>query len=193
MYWPQRSVHVIYCLVCNGEFLWKSLSLQHNFVTATSHTNSVWFDFLKLVAATKFCCRDKDFPKNAPTSHQTCRQRSELAVTMTYCCDFLPCVPTLNHMLSMFCFVFFFQLGVHVRAWVRGRPGQGWNQGWSPCTAFSQSLSVNSLRWHIRGERAGTFGPGDPKRFGHTEKWGLVTRQGGGKAIAFYIPVTIVR
>ena len=25
----------------------------------------------------------------------------------------------------------------------------------SPCTAFSQSLSVNSFRWRIRGERAG--------------------------------------
>ena len=26
-----------------------------------------------------------------------------------------------------------------------------------PCTAFSQSLSVNSLRWRIRGERAGNI------------------------------------
>ena len=50
----------------------------------------------------------------------------------------------------------------------------------SPCSAFSQSLSVNSLRWLIRGERAGnTFshGPHDPKRFGREEKWGLGTRQ----------------
>ena len=51
-----------------------------------------------------------------------------------------------------------------------------------PCTAFSQSLSVNSFRWRIRGERAGnalTFshGPRDPKRFGREEKWGLGTRQ----------------
>ena len=66
MYRPERSVHVTYCLVCNWECLWKSLSLQHNFVTSTSHTNSVWFDFLKLVTATKFCCRDKDFHKNSP-------------------------------------------------------------------------------------------------------------------------------
>ena len=29
-------------------------------------TNSVWFDFVGLVAATKFCCRDKDFHKNSP-------------------------------------------------------------------------------------------------------------------------------
>ena len=52
----------------------------------------------------------------------------------------------------------------------------------SPCTAFSQSLSVNSFGWRIRGERAGnalTFshGPRDPKRFGREEKWGLGTRQ----------------
>ena len=29
-------------------------------------TNSVWFDFVRLVAATKFCCGDKDFHKNSP-------------------------------------------------------------------------------------------------------------------------------
>ena len=46
--------------------LWKSLSLQQNFVAATSRTDSVWFDFLRLVAATKFCCGDKDFHKNSP-------------------------------------------------------------------------------------------------------------------------------
>ena len=32
----------------------------------TGRTNSVWFDFLQRVAATKFCCRDKDFHKNSP-------------------------------------------------------------------------------------------------------------------------------
>ena len=48
-------------------FLWKSLLLQKNFVAATSRTNSVWFDFLRLVAATKkFCCGDKDFHKTSP-------------------------------------------------------------------------------------------------------------------------------
>ena len=52
----------------------------------------------------------------------------------------------------------------------------------SPCTAFSQSPSVNSFRWRIRGEWAGnalTFshGPRDPKRFGREENWGLGTRQ----------------
>ena len=46
------------------------------------------------------------------------------------------------------------------------------------CTAFSQFLSVNSLRWRIRGERAGnksSLGPRDPKRFGRAEYWGLGT------------------
>ena len=32
----------------------------------TSRTDSVWFDFLQLVAATKFCCGDKNFHKNSP-------------------------------------------------------------------------------------------------------------------------------
>ena len=51
---------------CTREFLWKSLLLQQNFVTATSSTDSVWFDFLRLVAATKFCWGDKDFHKTSP-------------------------------------------------------------------------------------------------------------------------------
>ena len=44
-----------------------------------------------------------------------------------------------------------------------------YRHGASPCTAFSQALSVNSLRWRIRVERAqNTFslGPRDSKRFG---------------------------
>ena len=53
------------CFVWSGEFLWKSLSQQQNF-TATNRTNSVWFDFVRLVAATKFCWGDKDFHKNSP-------------------------------------------------------------------------------------------------------------------------------
>ena len=47
--------------VCTGKFLWKSLSVQQNFVGATSRTNSVRFDYLRHVAVTKFCCGDKDF------------------------------------------------------------------------------------------------------------------------------------
>ena len=50
--------------VCTGEFLWKSLSLQQNFVTATSK-NQIR-QFVRLFAATKFCCRDKDFHKISP-------------------------------------------------------------------------------------------------------------------------------
>ena len=52
--------------VCTGEFLWKSLSLQQNFVPATSCTTSNWFDFLWLVAAIKFSCEHRDFHKSSP-------------------------------------------------------------------------------------------------------------------------------
>ena len=48
------------------------------------------------------------------------------------------------------------------------------------CTACSQSLSVSSLKWRIRGERVGnnsSLGPRDPKRFNRAEYWGLGTRQ----------------
>ena len=47
--------------VCTGKFLWKSLSLQQNFVAATTRSNSVWFDYLRHITVTKFCCGDKDF------------------------------------------------------------------------------------------------------------------------------------
>ena len=52
--------------VCTGEFLGKSLSLQRNFVAATSRKKSNQTEFVRLVAATKFCCSDKDFHKNSP-------------------------------------------------------------------------------------------------------------------------------
>ena len=48
----------------------KTFSLQKNFVTTTSCTNSDWFDFLRLVAATKFCGRDKDFHKKFSSTHK---------------------------------------------------------------------------------------------------------------------------
>ena len=53
----------------------ESLSLKQSFVGATSCTNSVSFDFLRLVAATKFCSRDKDFHKNLDfsTHEMICR------------------------------------------------------------------------------------------------------------------------
>ena len=50
-------------LVCTGKFFWKSLPQQQNSLAATSRTNLVWFDFVRLVAAVvaaikQFCCRD---------------------------------------------------------------------------------------------------------------------------------------
>ena len=94
--------------VCTGEFLWKSLWLQQNFVAATSRTNSVWLDFLRLIAATKFCCGDKDFHKNSPVHTKrfvvaTCRLtvllqlvarpvHMEWSVAATSCCNLSPSV-----------------------------------------------------------------------------------------------------
>ena len=73
------------------------------FVAATSRTDSVWFDFLRLVAATKFRCTDKDFPKNSPVHTErfvaaTCRLtvllqlvarpvHMEWSVAATCCCN----------------------------------------------------------------------------------------------------------
>ena len=59
------------------EFLWKSLSQQQSFVAATSRRNSVWFDFVRLVVATKFCFGDRDFHKN-------------WLVAATCCCNLSP-------------------------------------------------------------------------------------------------------
>ena len=50
----RRHVAATNRFMCTGEFLWKSLSLQQYFVAAVSRTNSNWFDFLRLVAATKW-------------------------------------------------------------------------------------------------------------------------------------------
>ena len=59
----RRHVAATNRFVCTGEFLWKSLSLQQNFVAATCCKNSNQTEFVRLVAATKFCCRDEDFYK----------------------------------------------------------------------------------------------------------------------------------
>ena len=80
---PLRSVHtrqqfVATChgdtlqwqivLFCTVEFLWKSL--QQN----TSCTNSVLFEFLRLVTAKKLCCGDKDFHQKFSSTHEAiCR------------------------------------------------------------------------------------------------------------------------
>ena len=57
-------------------------------------TNSVWFDFVRLVAATKFCCGDKDFHRNSPVHTKrlvaaACRH-NVLPQLVAYC------VPTLT-------------------------------------------------------------------------------------------------
>ena len=78
------------------------------FVAATSRTDSVWFDFLRLVAATKFCCGDKDFHKNSPVHTKrfvaaTCRLtlllqlvarpvHTEWSVAATRCSNLSPSV-----------------------------------------------------------------------------------------------------
>ena len=89
----RRHVATTNRLVCTGEFLRKSFSLQQSFVAATSRTNSVWFDFLRLVVVTKLCCGDKDFHKNSPA-------HTKRFVAATCRCNVLlqlvaKCVPTL--------------------------------------------------------------------------------------------------
>ena len=75
----RRHVAATNRFVCTGEFLWKSLSPKKNFVAATSRKKSSQTEFVRLVAATKFCCSDKDFHKNSPvhterfTVAATCR------------------------------------------------------------------------------------------------------------------------
>ena len=60
---------IISC-VLKSKFLWKSLSLEQNFVAATSRKKSNDTEFVQLVAGTKLCFRDKDFHKNYPV-HMT--------------------------------------------------------------------------------------------------------------------------
>ena len=99
----RRHVATTNRFVCTGEFLRKSFSLQQSFVAATSRTNSVWFDFLRLVVVTKLCCGDKDFHKNCPAHTKrfaaaTCRCNVLLQLVAK-------CVPTLKRLLCrlMYC------------------------------------------------------------------------------------------
>ena len=94
--------------VCAGEFLWKSLSTQHNFVAATGRQKSNQTEFVRLVAATKLCCRDKDFHKKFPVHTKrfvaaTCRRNvllqpvdepvhMEWSLAATCCCNLSPSV-----------------------------------------------------------------------------------------------------
>ena len=52
--------------LCEPEKFCENLSLQENFVAATCCKKSNQTEFVRLVAATKFCCRDKDFYKISP-------------------------------------------------------------------------------------------------------------------------------
>ena len=104
----QRHVAATNRFVCAGEFLWKSLSPQHNFVTTTSRKKSNQTEFVRLVAATKLCCRDKDFHKKFPVHTKrfvaaTCRRNvllqpvdepvhMEWSVAATCCCNLSPSV-----------------------------------------------------------------------------------------------------
>ena len=61
-----------------GEILWKSLSLQPNFVAATSRTNSVWFDFFATCCCDKILLQRQRFSPNFSSTHEA-----------TGCCDVL--------------------------------------------------------------------------------------------------------
>ena len=107
-----RSVHTRrqVAATCCSDILRRQIAscVQQNFVAATSRTDSVWFDFLRLVAATKFCCGDKDFHKNSPvhtkgfvaaTCHLTLLLQlvawpvhMEWSVAATCCCNLSPSV-----------------------------------------------------------------------------------------------------
>ena len=121
-----KSLHVYW------RILWKSLSLQQNFVATTSRTDSVWFDFLRLVAATKFLFwRQRYFSQKFSSTHEAichCDMSPHLVaathhLTCTHgviCrCDvllqlFAQCVPTLTiEMASVFVDLFFFLTGAN--------------------------------------------------------------------------------
>ena len=60
-----------------------------NFVAATSRTNSNWFEFVRLIAATKFCRSDNDFHEiNRVTQGDLLRR----LVPATYRSDLSPSV-----------------------------------------------------------------------------------------------------
>ena len=93
-----RSVHTRrqVAATCRGDTLERQIAscvlenFAKIFVAATSRTDSVWFDFLRLVAATKFCCGDKDFHKNSPVP-----ARSDLSlrrIASPCCCNLSPSV-----------------------------------------------------------------------------------------------------
>ena len=108
----QRHVAVTYCSDKSLRVYWrifvKIFVAATEFVATTSRADSVWFDFLRLVAVTKFCCGDKDFHKNSPVHTKrfvaaTCRLtlllqlvarpvHMEWLVAATCCCNLSPSV-----------------------------------------------------------------------------------------------------
>ena len=104
----QRHVAATNPLVWTEKFLWKSLSLQQNFVAATCCKKSNQTEFVRLVAATKFYCRDKDFHQISPVHTKRfvaaiCRRNmllqlvarpvhTEWSVAATCCCNLSPSV-----------------------------------------------------------------------------------------------------
>ena len=69
----RRRVAATNRFVCTGNFLRKSPSLQQNFVEATRCKKSNQTEFVRLIAATKFCCRDR-FSQNFSSTHEAiCR------------------------------------------------------------------------------------------------------------------------
>ena len=81
--------------VFTEEFQWKLLPSEHNFFAATSCTNSVWFDFVWPVRATKWCCADQDFHENSQSVHTnrfhaaSTRRRNLLLQLLSYCSPIL--------------------------------------------------------------------------------------------------------
>ena len=87
-------------------FVWKSSSPQQNFIAETCRKKSNQTEFLRLIAVTKFCCGDNDFPKNSPVHTERfvaamCRRNvllqlvarpvhTEWSVASTCCCNLSP-------------------------------------------------------------------------------------------------------
>ena len=76
--------------VFTEEFQWKPLPSEKNFFAATSCPNSVWFDFVWPVRATKWCGADQDFHENSQSVHSnrfqaaSTRRRNLLLQLLSY-------------------------------------------------------------------------------------------------------------
>ena len=85
----RRHVAATNRFVCTGEFLWKSFSLQQNFVAAISRKKSNQTESVRLVAVTNSVAATKIFTKILQyTESDLSLQR----VTATCCCNLSPSV-----------------------------------------------------------------------------------------------------